>query len=194
MNSVLETAIMVAQILEQIGVPYFIAGSVASSVHGLPRATQDVDFVAALEPKHIPLLIAKLEGNFYVDETAVREAVAKENSFNIVRWTTMDKVDIFVRRLEGSARSEFDRRQSVTIKLQGQNVRLYIASPEDTLLHKLLWFRQSGETSERQWTDVVGILKVQGSGIDRNYLVKRASKLGVLDLLRKAEKEAEYRC
>ncbi len=193
MNSILETAAMVAQILEQIGVPHFIAGSVASSVHGLPRATQDVDFVAALELKHVPLLLAKLEGKFYVDEAAVREAVEKEDSFNIVRWDTMDKVDIFVRRFEGFARSEFERRQKVTIKVQGQNVTIHLASPEDTLLHKLLWFRQSGEVSELHWADIVGILQVQGNRLDRNYLLKRANELGILNLLRKAEGEAKSR-
>ncbi len=185
---------MVAQVFEQIGVPYFIAGSVASSVYGFPRATQDVDFVAAIELKHVPLLVAKLESEFYVDGEAVREAVEKENSFNIVRWDTMDKVDIFVRRLEGFFRSEFERRQPITVEMHGQEITLYIASPEDTLLHKLVWFRQSGEVSKHQWVDIVGILKVQGDKLDWAYLLKWASELGIADLLSEAENEARSGC
>lgn len=191
MNSILETAALVAQILEQIGVPYFIAGSAASSIYGLPRATQDVDFVASLEPEHVPFLVAKLEGEFYVDETAVREAVAKENSFNIIRWATMDKVDVFVRRLEGFTRSEFERRQPVTIKVREQNVTLYVASAEDTLLYKLLRIKKGGEVSERQWADIVGILKVQDNKLDWAYLTKWASEFGILDLLHRAARETE---
>lgn len=191
MVSILETTAIVAKILEQIGVPYFIAGSVASSIYGLPRATQDVDFVAALELQHVPLLVAKLEGEFYVDEAAIREAIIRENSFNIVRWGTMDKVDIFVRRLAGFVRLEFERRRAVTIEVLGQSIVLNFASPEDTLLHKLIWFRQSGEVSERQWADIIGILKVQGERLDRCYLLKHASELGVADLLRRAEEEAK---
>lgn len=194
MNSVLETAAMVAQVFEQIGVPYFIAGSVASSVYGFPRATQDVDFVAAIELKHVPLLVAKLESEFYVDGEAVREAVEKENSFNIVRWDTMDKVDIFVRRLEGFFRSEFERRQPITVEMHGQEITLHIASPEDTLLHKLVWFRQSGEVSKHQWVDIVGILKVQGDKLDWAYLLKWASELGIADLLSEVENEARSGC
>jgi hypothetical protein len=79
----------------------------------------------------------------------------------------------------------------VSFQIGGQLVSLYLASPEDTLVHKLVWFRQSGEVSQQQWRDILGILKVQGDALDRDYLMHRASELGVDDLLHKAVKEAE---
>ncbi|WKU18059.1 hypothetical protein Q2T83_18120 [Fervidibacter sacchari] len=114
-----------------------------------------------------------------------------ESSFNLVRWTTMDKLDVFVRSLKGKSKPEFERRRPMSLHIGGQLVTLYLASPEDTLVHKLLWFRQSGEVSQQQWRDILGILKVQGDALDRDYLIGRASELGVDDLLQKAIKEAE---
>jgi len=126
-----------------------------------------------------------------VDIAAVYEAVATESSFNLVRWTTMDKLDVFVRSLKGKSKPEFERRRPMSFQIGGQLVTLCLASPEDTLVHKLLWFRQSGEVSQQQWRDILGILKVQGDALDRDYLMRRASELGVDDLLQKAMREAE---
>jgi hypothetical protein len=191
MDNLLESAAIFVRVLEQLGVPYFIVGSVASSAYGLPRATQDIDFVVALRHEQVPKLVAALELEFYVDIAAVHEAVAMESSFNLIRWTTMDKLDVFVRSPKGKAKPEFERRRPVSFQIGGQLVSLYLASPEDTLVHKLVWFRQSGEVSQQQWRDILGILKVQGDALDRDYLMHRASELGVDDLLQKAVKEAE---
>jgi len=192
MNNLLESAAIFVRVLEQLGVPYFIVGSVASSAYGLPRATQDIDFVIALQHEQVPTLVAGLESEFYVDIAAVYEAVATESSFNLIRWTTMDKLDVFVHSPEGKSKPEFERRRPMSFQIGGQLVTLYLASPEDTLVHKLLWFRQSGEVSQQQWRDILGILKVQGDVLDRDYLMRRTSEFGVEDLLQKAIKEAEH--
>lgn len=191
MDNLLESTTIFVRVLEQLGVPYFIVGSVASSAYGLPRATQDIDFVVALRHEQVPTLVAALEPEFYVDIAAVYEAVATESSFNLVRWTTMDKLEVFVRSPEAKSKPEFERRRPMSFQIGGQLVTLYLASPEDTLLHKLLWFRQSGEVSQQQWRDILGILQVQGDTLDRDYLMRRASELGVNDLLQKAMREAE---
>jgi hypothetical protein len=192
MDNLLESTAIFVRVLEQLGVPYFIVGSVASSAYGLPRATQDIDFVVALRHEQVPTLVAALEPEFYVDIAAVYEAVATESSFNLIRWTTMDKLDVFVRSPEAKSKPEFERRRPMSFQIGGQLVTLYLASPEDTLLHKLLWFRQSGEVSQQQqWRDILGILQVQGDTLDRDYLMRRASELGVNDLLQKAMREAE---
>ena len=191
MDNLLESTAIFVRVLEELGVPYFIVGSVASSAYGLPRATQDIDFVVALRHEQVPTFVAALEPEFYVDIAAVYEAVATESSFNLIRWTTMDKLDVFVRRPEAKSKPEFERRRPMSFQIGGQLVTLYLASPEDTLLHKLLWFRQSGEVSQQQWRDILGILQVQGDTLDRDYLMRRASELGVKDLLQKAMREAE---
>jgi hypothetical protein len=191
MDNLLESTAIFVRVLEELGVPYFIVGSVASSAYGLPRATQDIDFVVALRHEQVPTLVAALEPEFYVDIAAVYEAVTTESSFNLIRWTTMDKLDVFVRSLEAKSKPEFERRRPMSFQIGGQLVTLYLASPEDTLLHKLLWFRQSGEVSQQQWRDILGILQVQGDTLDRDYLMRRASELGVNDLLKKAMREAE---
>ncbi len=191
MNSVLETATIVAEILERLGVPYFIAGSFASSAHGEPRATQDIDFVVALTPEQVLTLVAALEADFYVDRLAIYQAIAEEGSLNLIRWATMDKVDVFVRKMAGWAKEEFERRRPVTFALAGRTVTLYLASPEDTLLHKLVRFQQGSGVSERQWLDILGILRVQGATLDKAYLLEKAEELGVVHLLHRALAQAQ---
>ncbi len=178
------------RVLERLGVPYFIAGSAASSLYGIPRATQDFDFVVALRPDQAEPLVAELEKDFYLDMEAVREAVLTEGSFNLIRWETMDKVDVFVKELTGWAQAEFERRRAVPIPIGDETVTLYFASPEDTLLHKLLWFQTGGDVSQQRWNDILGILKVQGLALDRNYLERVATEAGLIKSLREAMAQA----
>lgn len=193
MNSILQTAHKLAQVLECFGIPYFISGSAASSLYGIPRATQDIDFVIALHPDQVEPLVAELAKEFYVDTEAVREAVLTEGSFNLIRWETMDKVDVFVKEPKGWAQAQFGRRHAVPIPVSGEAVTLYFASPEDTLLHKLFWFQMGGGFSERQWDDILGILRVQGDSLDRKYLEWVATEMGLIQLLHEAMAQARQR-
>jgi hypothetical protein len=179
----------VVEILESLGVPYFVGGSVASSAHGVPRASIDVDVVADLEPQHVGPFVARLVQTYYVDEGRVRAAVEARRSFNLIHLSTMFKVDVFV-----SKRRPFDRealhRAPIAPLDDGPEARHFrVASAEDAILAKLEWFRAGGEVSERQWGDVVGVLRM-GATIDREYLVRWAAALGLDDLMARALEES----
>src|SRR5262245_13445217 len=92
----IEVTAALASVLKELGVRYFVGGSLASSLHGIPRATADVDIVADLWGDHVELLVEKLQGDFYIAEEAVRGAVARKDSFNVIHLATMLKIDIFV--------------------------------------------------------------------------------------------------
>ena len=175
----------VTRVLEDLGVPYAVGGSLASSLHGIPRSTQDADLVAALRPDHIQPFISRLEGTFYLSPERIEAAVRRRTSFNLIHLKTMIKVDLFVFTETPLAQQEMARRQILSIPGIPE-AHLHIASPEDTILQKLLWYREGGETSERQWNDILGIFKVQGRALDLGYLKEWAEQSGIQDLLAQA--------
>jgi hypothetical protein len=182
MDEILEITLFLAATFERLGVSYLVGGSLASSLHGLPRATQDVDLVAALEPEHVPALVAALRGSFYLDEPAIRAAVRQRTSFNVIHLGTLLKADVFVAGSDAATRSEFERRQRYRVAVDPPR-ELVLASAEDTIAQKLHWFRLGDEVSERQWSDALGVLKVAGGRLDFAYLRRTAALLGVQDLL-----------
>jgi hypothetical protein len=178
----------IVQVLTTLEIPYLVGGSLASSAYGIPRATQDVDLVADLGDEHIGPLVAALREEFYVEESHVREAIEQGTSFNLIHLATMYKADVFLRHRVPWAAEEFARRRLAPIEADTSPV--YLASPEDTILHKLHWFRLGGDASDRQWNDVLGVLKVQAQGLDLAYLRRQAGELEVSDLLDDALAEA----
>lgn len=179
----------VTAVLEELRIPYFICGSLASTFHGMVRTTQDSDLVAVLQEGHILPFIDALEGEFYVDGEMIQEAVRRQGSFNIIHRESMFKVDVFIPDLRPFEQSQFDR-ADVQILSQEPRVEARIATAEDTLLAKLEWYLLGGEVSERQWRDVLGILKIQGNNLDLIYLRQYARELKLDDLLEKALTEA----
>jgi hypothetical protein len=177
--------VLVTTELDRLGVAYVVAGSLASSLHGLPRSTNDVDIVAALRAEHASPLAAALASAFYVDADMIRDAVARRSEFNVIHLATMFKVDVFVPTLDGVSRDELARGTTVQVDAE-HGVTLRVASPEDTVAQKLHWYRRGGEVSERQWLDVLGVLGVQGDKIDLVYLRATADVLDVGDLLTRA--------
>ncbi len=111
MDEILEITLYVTETLERLGVPYLVGGSLASSLHGTPRATQDVDLVADLRLQHVPALVAALEETFYVDHEMIRDAIARRSSFNVIHLETMFKVDVFILKDDPASRQEMERRQ-----------------------------------------------------------------------------------
>jgi hypothetical protein len=175
----------VTRVLEDLDVPYVVGGSLASSLHGIPRSTQDADLVAALRTDHIQPFLGRVEGTFYISPERVEAAVRRRTSFNLIHLKTMIKVDLFVFSETPLARQEMARRQVLPIPGEPE-AHLQIASPEDTILQKLLWYRKGGGVSERQWNDVLGVVKVQGRALDLGYLREWAERSGIEDLLARA--------
>lgn len=172
----------VLEALRRVGVRHFVGGSIASSAHGVPRASIDADVVAELLPAHAAALVAALRGAYYVPEQRLREAIAQRRSFNVIHLDTMVKVDVFVSRDRPFDRRALDRVRPASLEGGGA---IPVSSPEDTILAKLEWFRRGGDVSERQWTDITGLLQT-GSLLDQDYLREGARELDVADLLRRA--------
>lgn len=180
----LQVALRVVEALEAMGVHDHIGGSCASSIHGIPRQTRAFDLVVALTPETAAALARRLAGEFFADESIARAAAHHKRSFNVVHLDSGIKVDLFV-----LGDSEFDReefRRAALMQVDAQH-HASVKSPEDTMLRQLLWYRIGGEVSERQWTDVLGIARLQGDRLDRTYLQHWALKLGVQELLEQVQ-------
>lgn len=179
-------ATLVAGALSRIGASYVIGGSFASSVHGEPRSTNDIDMVVDLRHLDIDAFIAAIGSDCYVAREAVVEAVGTGGAFNVIHMPTAVKVDIFVAGLDAFDRERLQRRIPVSFSSGSDSVTLFVDRPEDTILRKLESYRRGGESSERQWRDVAGIVNVQSPRLDRAYLREWAVKLDVSDLLERA--------
>jgi hypothetical protein len=187
---VLRLVARIAGILDQMQVPYLVGGSLASSVYGVPRATQDADMVAALRPEHVARLVVSLGEEFYADAGSIQDAIRQHRSFNLIHLPTMYKVDVFVARPDALSLSEMARRQTLSVEAEGEVFSLGFCTPEDTILQKLDWYRAGGETSERQWQDLLGVLRIQRDTLDHAYLDLWAEEIGVSALLNRAREES----
>ncbi len=179
----------IARIFDALGIRYLVGGSVASSLYGIPRATQDVDLVADIRLTHVDAVTAAMAHDFYVDADMIRDAIQRRASFNVVHLATMFKADVFVFQGDSWSREEMDRARTEQVDVQEGKTDVRFASPEDTLLHKLVWYKLGNQISDRQWGDILGVLKVQGDALDRVYLDRWAPLLDVWDLLVRARKE-----
>lgn len=160
--------------LERSGVPYMVTGSYASSAHGVPRATNDIDIVIAPTLDQLRALIRELpDDRYYADELDAVDAMKHESQFNVIDFATTWKADLIIRKNRAFSTEEFARRRTHTIA--GVEVRL--ATAEDILLAKLEWYKL-GE-SARQLEDAVGIIRRQGTSLDRQYVEYWVPQLGV---------------
>jgi hypothetical protein len=167
---------------KMLGIRHFVGGSVASSFHGASRTTMDVDLVCELSSESIELFIKCFGEDFYLSETAIREAVARKGCFNLIHLPTSFKVDVFISRGR-----PFDieaiRRATPEVLGENRHVDVAVATAEDSIISKLEWYRLTNETSERQWDDVTRLIKLLGDAADVKYLESAASSVGVSDLL-----------
>jgi len=185
MPEALGVALRVVDVLEELGIGYHLGGSYASSLHGFPRQTQDIDVVVELEEGLASEFASQLEGEFYVDEITIGRAIRNKGSFNILHLNSGIKVDLFILADDAFDHQEFERHRLELIQAEPER-RVFVKSPEDIVLRKLHWFRLGGEVSDRQWTDILGVLRTQGDRLDAEYLEHWASHLGLTDLLERA--------
>jgi hypothetical protein len=174
-------------LLESINIPYYVGGGVASSIHGEARSTRDLDLAIQISRQEINLLIITLEkAGFYCPAGAVEDLKqSRSQLLNITHTETIANADIYIADNTPFAQSQMSRRQ--LIEVEG-TANFWIASPEDTIVQKLVWAKNS--RSEKQWRDILGILKLQGANLDRDYLAEWAQRLGVVDDLTQALTEA----
>lgn len=175
MSGFAEVLARIAAALDAAGIPYMVAGSFASGVHGIPRTTRDLDLVIDPDRNSLRALLAGLDdATYYVDHDAARDALAVRGQFNVIDIETGWKIDLVIRKIRPFSREELARRKAYVL----DGVAAYVASPEDTILAKLEWAKQGGG-SERQLRDCADIVGVQGDALDRAYIEKWAAELGV---------------
>jgi hypothetical protein len=176
--------LVVIAALDSCGIDYFIGGSLASSIHGLYRATADVDLIARVTATDVDRLSSLLQHRFYADQELMRDAIARRSAFKLLDLETGFKVDIFVDPADRYAQAQFARRRILAIAPDGTTA--FVASIEDTVLAKLRWYDAGGRSPERQWTDILGVLRVQQRAVDLPYLRRWATALGLAALLEDA--------
>jgi hypothetical protein len=183
-----DVALRVAAAIEKIGGAYFVGGSIASSLQGEPRATNDVDIVLEMSLGRIREFAEALGTDFEVDTDALKRALLNASTCNIFFLPVLTKVDLFGVGTTPYDEVEFSRRRPVVVR--EPNVELVLKSPEDTVLRKLWWFRQGGEVSDRQWRDVVQVMRFGAPNMEPMYMDRWANTLGVSDLLRLAREQS----
>jgi hypothetical protein len=189
MDDIIAITLRLASVCEQLGIRYLVGGSLASSLHGIPRATQDVDFVLEIGQDDVAAFATTLRDDFYLDEAAIRDAIARRSSFNLIHLRSYFKADVFVARDDEPARLQMARSRRYSLD-DGPGHELVVASAEDVIAQKLYWFQLGDRVSERQWQDALGVLKVAGTHLDFAYLRRVSALLGVGELLASAAREA----
>jgi hypothetical protein len=173
-----------------LNIAYALGGSWASSLHGQPRFTQDADISVDPFPGKEAALCARFGDDYYLSLPAIQQAVRQRSSFNIINTRLSFKVDIFVRKERPFERSVMARRQPVHLS-DAADQPIMLVSPEDIILLKLEWYHLGNEASDRQWNDILGVLKVQAGRLDDAYLDRWAADLNVRDLLARARQESK---
>lgn len=187
---ILQAVEPVISAFDKQSIPYYISGSIASSVYGIVRATMDVDIVADIRIENISSLKQILKNEYYIDENMIKDAIRRLSSFNLIHLETMIKIDVFIHKHQSYQEESLRRKQKDTLEDSKDASEFYFSSPEDIILNKLQWYEMGNRVSERQWLDVIGVIKVQHKNLDDRYLQKWGKDLGLLDLLTKAFQEA----
>lgn len=170
-----------------LGIRYLLGGSVASSARGVLRATMDVDVLAEIRLEHTDPLAVALGTQWYADPDEMRRAISGGRAFNAIHMVTGEKFDVFPACTEFHA-SELRRATEIPLQLAGSPTVCRVATAEDILLAKLQWYRQGHEVSERQWSDVLGILAANAP-LDVDYMEHWSARLNLGDLWDRAQRE-----
>lgn len=178
-----ELLMTLARTLRDLRIPFMLTGSFAAALQGHPRATHDVDLVVELSGAQVgPLLRAFGPPRYYLDEHAVKDAMARQGMFNLLDTETGDKVDFWMLTDSAFDAARFARRKHVDF----HGVSLDVSTPEDTILQKLAWSREIGG-SEKQFADAVGVARFHVGLLDERYMARWATALGVEELWERAQ-------
>jgi len=188
-NEPVEVTLKVTDVFEKLNIHYLIGGSLASALYGMIRTTQDSDIVAEMRLEHLQPFVSSLQDEFYMDDAMITKSILSNTSFNIIHRESMFKVDVFIPRPRPFLQSQLARAQRQTFLFESE-VSAKFCSPEDIVLVKLEWYRMGGEASERQWRDVLGVLKTRAGELDLNYLQQWADELKIDDLFERAMRES----
>lgn len=172
--------------LETAGIPYMLGGSFASSFYGIPRATFDADLVVKIDQIAAAGLYAAFKDSFYADQEEIQQAAVTRHSFNLIHLETAFKVDIFPLKEDAYSKEAFSRRVKQPITDDGKT-EIFIESPEDVVISKLLWHKLGGEVSANQPADIAGVLKTMAGKLDSVYIQRWAAAMGLQPLLLKIE-------
>ena len=170
-----------ATILDDLAIPYALGGSMASSLIGEPRSTVDVDIAIKLSSGSEYGLLERVTPEFYVSVDAAQIAIQSSSSFNLIDTAHGLKVDLFVLGDSLLDRMQIERRVNIAVPHTPNGI--WVTAPEDQILRKLDWYWKADGVSDRQWRDVVGILRVNLTSLDQDYLQHTATAVGLADLL-----------
>lgn len=177
----------VLQLLVDLGIDYMVTGSYASSLQGEPRLTHDIDLVVSLNPDSARQLFERFSPDaFYLSKVAIDDALLWKSTFNLIEYSSGDKVDFHILTDAAFDRSRFQRKQ--TAEFLG--LELVVSSPEDTILQKLSWAKRSGG-SEKHIGDALRVYEIQHGRLDQAYIDDWAERLGVVDDWRRLQSEAD---
>jgi hypothetical protein len=180
----LDVVIRVAVMLDELAIDYVLGGSLAGSFFGEPRSTADIDVAIRVDPVAGERLLGRAETEFYLPTDSARIAIRNHDSFNLIDTGIPFKVDVFVLGDTLLDRRQLERR--ILVPVEGISPGLWVTSPEDQVLRKLEWFRSGDQSSDQQWRDISGILRVSGDALDLHYLRSTAEALGLDQLLHRA--------
>jgi hypothetical protein len=178
---------LLTAVLDRLAVPYAVVGSVASSARGSYRATEDIDVLAKISAEQAAGLAQALGKDWYAEAGQVRDAIAAGRSFNLIYIPFSQKVDVFPAKDEFCA-AQLERATILPLPALGAGAEYPVASAEDIVVAKLQWYKAGAETSERQWTDIVKVIRAAPQ-MDWAYMESWARRLGVDGLLARARTE-----
>jgi hypothetical protein len=185
MASLRDAALALFETLDRLEIKYAVGGSVASSLHGIARATQDVDIVVDFPLAKVSALYDAIRERYYADTDMMLDAISRGSSFNVIHVESGYKFDLFVASRHPLGYQQLAHRQTThSALLGGEPAAICVISAEDTVLVKLHWYQTGGCVSERQWNDLVNLIAVQRNRLDVEYLEREALRLGVSHLLR----------
>jgi hypothetical protein len=192
MSELLELQILkdFTDILESLEITYVISGSVASSIYGKVRFTQDADMTVEPFEDKADKFFTLVGSDFYISSDAMKQALRQRSSFNVVHLESAFKIDVFIQKDTEFEKQLFSRRQFMKLSEKLEKT-FSVVTAEDIILLKLRWYEQTGCSSQKQWEDILAVLEVQKDMLDFGYLQKWSGILKINQLLTEAISKSE---